>query len=47
MKKIKRVDLVKQWKKERSRLLPLIIQSFESGEYIGSEEIEKLEKKNC
>ena len=45
MKKIKRVDLVKQWKKERSRLLPLIIQSFESGEYIGSEEIEKLEKK--
>ena len=45
MKIIKRVDLVKQWKKERSKLLPLVIKTFESGEYIGSKEILKLEKK--
>ena len=44
MKIIKRVDLVKQWKKERSKLLPLVIKTFESGEYIGSKEILKLEK---
>ena len=31
--------------KERSKLLPLIIKTFESGEYIGSKEILKLEKK--
>lgn len=45
MKIIKRVDLAKQWKQESSELLPLIVKTFESGEYIGSKDIAKLEKK--
>lgn len=45
MKKIKRVDLVKQWKNEKSKLLPLIEKTFASGEYIGSKEINYLESR--
>ncbi|WP_435090520.1 DegT/DnrJ/EryC1/StrS family aminotransferase [Candidatus Pelagibacter bacterium nBUS_30] len=44
MKTIKRVDLAKQWKKEKFNLLPLIIKTLESGEYVGSKTINILEK---
>ena len=45
MKIIKRVDLVKQWKKERSKIITSLIKTFESGEYIGSKEIPEFGEK--
>ena len=42
---IKRVDLTKQWKKEKRYLLPLIENVLSSGEYVNSKLIPLLEKK--
>lgn len=43
MMKIPYVNLKKQWEEEKDLLLPQLESVFESGHYIGGEEIEKLE----
>ena len=43
MMEIPYVNLSAQWKEERDQLFPIIESILESGQYVGSKEIEQLE----
>ena len=48
MKKlIQRINLKQQWKSDEKKILPVIKKILRSGNYVGSNIILDLEKKNC
>ena len=45
MKKIKRLDLSRQWKSQEKKILPSVLKVLRSGQYVNSKIVEKLEDK--
>lgn len=45
IKKIKRIDLGKQWLSQEKKILPSILKVLRSGQYVNSKIVERLEKK--